>query len=66
MDDFRPVSLTSPARKVFEKMMKQVIEMQVEGFFDPMLFAYSGKGIGLLVGLYHHLESPMSHARFFY
>lgn len=40
LKDFRPVALTSPVRKVFEKVMKQVILVQVQGSLDPMLFSY--------------------------
>lgn len=46
LNDFRPVALTSPVRKVFEKVMKQLIQVQVQGSLDPMLFGCSvGRGI---------------------
>ena len=66
---FRPIVLASLVMKVFEKVMKRVIQVQMQRSLDPMKFAYRvGGGVEdatlmLLNSPYHHLECPMSHAR---
>lgn len=46
LNDFRPVALTILVMKVFVKVMKQVIQVQVQRSLDPMQLAYRvGRGV---------------------
>lgn len=40
LNEFTPVTLTPLVRKTFGKVINQVVQAQVQGFLDPLQFAY--------------------------
>ena len=69
LNDYRPIALTSPLMKAFERIVLKYMLPQVEHLLDPLQFAYRTKRsvedatLSMLNVILEHIERRGSYAR---